>query len=29
MRKNLLKFTLLSAMINRLFVEQIKEYMQL
>lgn len=27
--KNLLKFTLLSAMINRLYVKQIKEYMRL
>ena len=27
MHKNLLKFTLLSAMINRLYVKQIKEYM--
>lgn len=29
MHKNLLKFTLLSAMINRLYVKQIKEYMRL
>ena len=29
MHKNLLKFTLLSAMINRLFVKQIRENMRL
>ena len=29
MHKNLLKFTLLSAIINKLFVNQIKEYMRL